>query len=79
MEVSFWGQKNPADVRKKQNKKPAAEGSRKFLAFFFVQIQDFSGNFFFDLSESEIFDISEFHGWKIWYICKFGGRKFQRK
>ena len=49
-----------------------------FLAFFLVQNQDFSGNFFYDLSGSEIFDISEFHGCKIWSIFKSGGCKFQR-
>ena len=61
------GLKNPTDVR-------------KILAFFFVQNQDFSGeNIFFDLSGSEIFDISESHGCKIWSIFKSGGRKFQTK
>ena len=56
------GLKNPMGARKKS----AAEGGRKFLAFFLEQNQDFSGEiiFFFDLSGSEIFDISEFHGCK---------------
>ena len=68
--------KNPTDVRKTPRPPKAAE---KFWPFFFVQNQDFSGGFFFDLSESEIFDISEFHGCKICSLFKSGGRKFQRK
>ena len=52
--------------------------AENFWLFFLVQNQDFSGIFFFDLSGSEIFDISEFHGCKIWSIFKSGGCKFQR-
>ena len=33
----------------------------------------------YDLSESEIFDISEFHGCKICHIFNFDGRKLWRK
>ena len=51
----------------------------KFWPFFLVQNQDFSGKIvFFYLSGSGIFDISEFHGCKIWSIFKSGGYKFQR-
>ena len=53
---------------------------KNFWPFFLVQNQDFSGeNIFFDLSGSEILDISEFHGCKFWSLFKSGRRKFQRK
>ena len=46
-----------------------------------MQNQDFSGDLllFFDLSGSEIFGISEFHGRKICHIFNFDGRKLLEK
>ena len=66
------GLKKSYGCKKKIRPPKAAEN---FWPFFLVQNQDFSGKFFifFDLSGSEIFDISEFHGRKIWSIFKSGG------
>ena len=52
---------------------------KNFGLFFGAKSRFQWGNNFFDLSGSEIFDISEFHGCKIWSIFNSGGRKFQRK
>ena len=63
------------DVRKNSGRR---RRPKIFGLFFGGQNQDFSGKFFFDLSGSAIFDISEFHGCKIWSIFKSGGCKLEK-
>ena len=70
--VRIGGFTNPTDVRKTPRPPKAAE---KIWPFFLFKIK-ISVGIFFDLSGSEIFDISEFHGCKIWSIFKSGGCKF---
>ena len=69
------GVKKSYGCKKKFRPPKAAEN----FGLFFGAKSRFQWHFFFDLSKIKIFDISEFHGCKIWTIFKSGGRKFQRK
>ena len=51
----------------KKNTRPS-KAAENFWPFFWCKIKISVGKFFFDLSGSAIFDISEFHGCKIWSI-----------
>ena len=63
MEVRFVGSKKSYGCKKKIRPPKAAE---KFWPFFLCKIKISVGKIlFFDLSGSEIFDISESHGCKI--------------
>ena len=75
-----WGKilglKKSYGYKKKIRPPKAAE---KFWPFFCAKSRfQWEKCFFFDLSGSAIFDISEFHVCKIWSIFKSGGCKFQR-